>query len=151
MTNSTLLELAIILGIFHLLTNYLHFYICVCVWMCVCICIFQTSSAQQSSNSECLSSSYEEEHILLYHIMAIKFSGCKWLFNRSCLRVRVHECRWKFLQVSKTVWTLSSNTWTHKNMVFANISLCNYFSWNWFQHYGYNLHSQGFNSEIFLT
>lgn len=36
---------------------------------------------------------------------------------------------WKFLQVSKTVWRLSSNTQTHKSMLFANISLCDYFSW----------------------
>lgn len=35
---------------------------------------------------------------------------------------------WKFLQVSKTVWRLSSNTQTHKSMLFANISLCDYFS-----------------------
>lgn len=146
MTNSTLLDLAIILGIFHLLTNYLHFYICVCV--CVYVYVYfrhlQLSSLPTVNVYPLLMRKNTRFYIILWLLNFQGTNGFSTGLVCECVCMNAGENFCKSVR-------LSSNTWTHKNMFFANISLCDYFSWNWFQHYGYSLHNQGFNSEIFLT
>lgn len=119
----TLLELEIILSIFHLLKKLFTLYIY--------INIFQTSSSQQSSNMNLyplLMSRNTSSYFILWLLYLQSTNG--FSIGLVCNCEGVCECRWKFLQVSKTVWRLSSNTWTHKSSCHI---LCQYQVMWWLQ------------------
>lgn len=155
-TNSTLLELEIILAIFSVSNRTIFELLC------------RPYSAYKSESilniaqiSDIFIPLFQHWAFILFLWVGTHHSSyfILWLLNffRSqmaykqvlSVTVSVRERRWKFLQVSEMVWRLSSNAWTHKSLFFAEkLSLAVTSSaGSWFQHFEYNLPRQWLNTK----